>query len=142
LTALLELRSWISYNVYMASNKYKILIIDDDEFLLDMYSIKFRELGYDVEVAFSGSDALEKIKKGPEPNVVLVDIVMSNMDGFEFLRQAKKENLLKKSKIIVLSNLGQEEDIKKGKELGADDYIIKAYFTPMEVTKKIEALLK
>lgn len=142
MTALLELRSWISYNICMASNKYKILIIDDDEFLLDMYSIKFKELGYNVEIAFSGSDALEKIKKGLEPDVVLVDIVMPNMDGFEFLRQAKKENLLKKSKVVVLSNLGQEEDIKKGKELGADDYIVKAYFTPMEVTKKIEALLK
>jgi len=126
----------------MANGKYKILIIDDDEFLLDMYSIKFRELGYDVEIAFSGADALEKIKKGLEPDAVLVDIVMPNMDGFEFLRQAKKENLLKKSKKVILSNLGQEEDIKKGKELGADDYIVKAYFTPMEVTKKIEALLK
>lgn len=126
----------------MANGKYKILIIDDDEFLLDMYSIKFKELGYNVEIAFSGSDALEKIKEGLEPDVVLVDIVMPNMDGFEFLRRVKKENLLKKSKVVVLSNLGQEEDIKKGKELGADDYIVKAYFTPMEVTKKIETLLK
>lgn len=124
------------------NSKYKILIIDDDEFLLDMYSMKFRELGYGVEIAFNGLDALEKIKNGLEPSVILVDIVMPNMDGFEFLRQAKKENLLKKSKVVVLSNLGQEEDIKKGKELGADDYIVKAYFTPTEVTKKIEALLK
>lgn len=124
------------------NNKYKILIIDDDEFLLDMYSMKFRELGYGVEIAFNGLDALEKIKNGLEPSVILVDIVMPNMDGFEFLRQAKKENLLKKSKVVVLSNLGQEEDIKKGKELGVDDYIVKAYFTPTEVTKKIEELLK
>lgn len=126
----------------MVGNKHKILIIDDDEFLLDMYSIKFRELGYDVEIAFSGTDALEKIKKGLEPEVILVDVVMPNMDGFDFLRQLNGNGLLKKSKKVVLSNLGQEEDIKKGKELGADDYIVKAYFTPMEVTKKIEALLK
>ena len=126
----------------MANSKYKILIIDDDEFLLDMYSIKFRELGYGVEIAFSGADALEKIKNGFEPDVVLVDIVMPNMDGFEFLRQLNSGGLLKKSKKVVLSNLGQEEDIKKGKELGADDYIVKAYFTPLEVTKKIESLLK
>mgnify|MGYP001602936326 CR=1 FL=1 len=124
------------------NNKYKILIIDDDEFLLDMYSIKFRELGYGVEIAFSGVDALEKIKKGFEPDVILVDVIMPNMDGFEFLRQVKKDNLLKKSKVVILSNLGQDEDLKKGKELGADDYIVKAYFTPLEVTKKIEALLK
>jgi CheY-like chemotaxis protein len=125
----------------MANGKYKILIIDDDEFLLDMYSIKFRELGYGVEIAFSGVEALEKIKKGLEPDVILVDIVMPEMDGFEFLRQLKNAGLLKNSKRVVLSNLGQEEDIKKGKELGADDYIVKAYFTPMEVTKKIGALL-
>lgn len=124
------------------NNKYKILIIDDDEFLLDMYSMKFRELGYGVEIAFNGSDALEKIKNGLKPHVILVDVVMPNMDGFEFLRQAKKENLLGKSKVVILSNLGQEEDIKKGKELGVDDYIVKAYFTPTEVTKKIETLLK
>lgn len=124
------------------ADKYKILIIDDDEFLLDMYSIKFREQGFDVEIAFSGLDGIEKIKGGLSPDIILVDLVMPNMDGFEFLKEVKGKNLLKSAKIIILSNLGQESDIKKGLSLGADDYIIKAHFTPSEIIKKIMALLK
>ena len=123
-------------------DKYKILIIDDDEFLLDMYSMKFSELGtFSVKIALSAVEALEKIKGGLDSDVVLVDLVMPNMDGFEFLNQVKTGKLLKKSKIIVLSNLGQKSDIERSMELGADDYIIKAYFTPTEVTRKVQALL-
>jgi len=121
-------------------NKRKILIVDDDEFLLDMYSVKFRELGFEVEISFSGQEALEKIRNGLVPDIVLLDIVMPNMDGFEFLQILKKENLLKNTKIIVLSNLGQKDDIERGLSLGASDYIIKAYFTPSEIVKKIEKL--
>ncbi len=124
------------------ADKYKILIIDDDEFLLDMYSIKFKEQGFDVEIAYSGLDGIEKIKGGLSPDIVLVDLVMPNMNGFEFLKEIKGKNLLKSAKIIILSNLGQESDIKKGLSLGADDYIIKAHFTPSEIIKKITALLK
>jgi len=119
----------------------KVLIIDDDGFLLDMYSVKLREMGLDVEIAFSASEALEKIRAGISPDVVLLDIIMPGMDGFEFLENVKKEKLLKNSKILILSNLGQEEDIKKGLALGVSDYIIKAYFTPSEIVKKIEKLL-
>ncbi len=118
------------------------MIIDDDEFLLDMYSVKLREMGFDVEVVLSAPEALEKIRAGISPDVVLLDIIMPGMDGFEFLENVKKEKLLKSSKIIILSNLGQEKDIKKGLALGASDYIIKAYFTPSEIVKKIEKLFK
>lgn len=120
----------------------KVLIIDDDGFLLDMYSVKLREMGFDVEIAFSAPEALEKIRAGISPDIVLLDIIMPGMDGFEFLENVKKEKLLKNSKILILSNLGQEEDIKKGLALGASDYIIKAYFTPSEIVKKIEKLFK
>ncbi len=121
--------------------KNKILIIDDDEFLLDMYSTKFREQGFETEVAFSGGDGMDKIRNGFMPDVILVDLVMPNMDGFEFLREIKSKNLADKSKIIILTNLGQESDIKKGLSLGADDYVIKAHFTPSEIINKIRALL-
>jgi DNA-binding response OmpR family regulator len=121
--------------------KKKVLIIDDDGLLLDMYSTKLREMGFEVEISFSGSGALEKIRAGLSPDIVLLDIIMPVMDGFEFLENVKKEKLLKNSKILILSNLGQEEDIKKGLALGATDYIIKAYFTPSEIVKKIEKLL-
>ncbi len=122
-------------------NKYKILIIDDDEFLLDMYSLKFKEENFDVEVAMGGLEALEKIKNGLEPNIILVDLVMPNMDGFEFIKELKDKALAKKSKVVILTNLGQKEDIEKGIRLGADDYIVKAYFTPSEIMKKIKNIL-
>jgi len=124
------------------AGKYKILIIDDDEFLVDMYSIKFREQGFDVEIAFSGNEAIEKIKSGLNPDMILVDLVMPNMDGFEFLREIKNKGIAKNSKLIILTNLGQEDDIKKGLALGADDYVIKAHFTPSEVIKKVTAVLE
>lgn len=120
-----------------SSGKKKILIIDDDKFLLDMYSTKFQEAGYDVEVAFGTIEALEKINKGLSPDIVLLDLVMPEMDGFEFLATVKKEKILKDSKIVVLSNLGQKEDVDKGMALGACDYIVKAYYTPSEIVKKI-----
>ncbi|MEK7162258.1 MAG: response regulator [Patescibacteria group bacterium] len=120
----------------------KILIIDDDEFLLDMYSLKFREAGFQVEVGRSGEEALNLVRQGLKPEVVLLDIVMPAIDGFEFLRLVKKENLLQGALVVILSNLGQREDIEKGLALGANDYIVKAHSTPSEVLRKIETLLE
>jgi len=128
-------------NMFNTTNKPKILIIDDDDFLLDMYSIKFRETGFDVEIALNSSEALEKINKGFQPDIVLLDIIMPQMDGFDFLKKIKEENLLKNSKIIVLTNINQKEDVAQAMALGASDYIVKAYFTPSEIVKKIEKLL-
>lgn len=121
--------------------KHKILIIDDDEFLLDMYSTKFKEEGFDVSIAFGAKEGLEKLKNGLVPEIILLDVVMPGMDGFDFLQTAKKENLVAKSKVVILSNLGQKGHIEKGLAMGAIDYIIKAYFTPSEVVKKVNTLL-
>lgn len=121
--------------------KHKILIIDDDEFLLDMYATKFREEGFEVDIAPEGKEALEKIRNGLSPEIVLLDIVMPGMDGFEVLETIKKEGLIPVGKIVILSNLGQKDHIDKGLKLGAIDYIVKAYFTPSEVVKKINAIL-
>lgn len=126
----------------MANSDKKILIVDDDEFLLDMYSLKFREAGFRVELAHGGGDALKLLREGLSTDLILLDIVMPDVDGFEFLRIAAKENLKKNTKIIVLSNLGQKEDIEKGIALGAEDYIVKANSTPSEVVKKIQSVLE
>lgn len=117
------------------------MLVDDDEFLLDMYSLKFREAGFEVDLARGGEDALTILRGGATPDIILLDIVMPKVDGFEFLRMANKENLKKAAKVIVLSNLGQKEDIDKGISLGASDYIVKANSTPSEVVKKVETLL-
>ncbi|KKT78540.1 MAG: Response regulator receiver domain protein [Candidatus Giovannonibacteria bacterium GW2011_GWB1_45_9b] len=121
----------------MAENDKKILLVDDDEFLLDMYSLKFRESGFQIELARGGEEALKLLRGGLEPDVILLDIVMPVIDGFEFLRVIAKENLKKKATIVILSNLGQKEDIDKGMALGASDYIVKANSTPSEVVKKV-----
>lgn len=125
----------------MEDKQLSVFIVDDDEFILDIYSVKFREKGYKVENAMSGAEALEKIKQGFLPDVMLLDIVMPKMDGFELLKKIRDEKLMPNSLIIILTNLGQKEDIQKGLDLKADDYVVKAYFTPSDIAKKVEELL-
>lgn len=121
--------------------KKKVFIIDDDEFLLDMYAVKFRESGFDIEIATSGLGALEKIKNGWMPDVVLLDIVMPGLDGFEFLKKVRSEKLIPGAMIIILTNLGQKEDVQRGMAFGVKDYVIKANHTPSEVVAKVKAAL-
>ncbi|MDP3935217.1 MAG: response regulator [Candidatus Giovannonibacteria bacterium] len=118
----------------------KVLIVDDDAFLLDMYSIKFKESGFLVEIAKNGEEALEKAKSS-NPDVILLDIVMPKMDGFDVLREIKKENIAPNAAIFILTNLGQKEDVDRGLKLGANDYIVKAHFTPSEVVNKVRNFL-
>lgn len=127
--------------INMADKNYKILIVDDDDFLLDMYALKFRESNFDVEVSSRGEEAIEKIRAGLEPDVVILDVVMPPPDGFEVLKILKKEKFLEKMTVIILTNLGQKEDIDKGFHLGASDYIVKAHFTPSEVVSKVKDII-
>lgn len=119
--------------------KAKILIIDDDPFIMDMYVMKFRNEGYTIEVAKDGKEGLKKIEEF-NPDVVLLDIVIPQMDGFSVLKEVKKSN--NKVKIILLTNLGQKGDVERGMQLGAKDYIIKAHFTPSEVVQKVKEILQ
>jgi len=121
-------------------NPTKVLIVDDDAFLLDMYAIKFRESGFAVDIAKNGEEALAK-SKSANPDVILLDIVMPKMDGFDVLRALKKDNLAPNAVIVILTNLGQKEDVERGLKLGASDYVVKAHFTPSEVVAKVKGLL-
>jgi DNA-binding response OmpR family regulator len=123
------------------SKNTTVFLIDDDDFLLEMYALKFKSAGFNVEIAKNAEDALEALRKGLKPDIVLLDIVMPKIDGFEFLNILKKEKLVPEAKLVILSNLGQKEDIEKGKTLGITDYIVKANLTPSEVVEKIKALL-
>jgi CheY-like chemotaxis protein len=122
-------------------SKQSIFIVDDDTFLLDMYSLKFRELGFDVVTAGNGNDAIDKLSEKSDPDVILLDIVMPGMDGFELLKNIKEKKLAASAKIIILSNIGQEADIERGKKLGANGYIVKASVTPTEVVGKVKDIL-
>ncbi len=121
--------------------KKKIFVVDDDRFLLDMYTFKFKEKGFEVVQALGSVDALDKIRGGISPDVILLDIVMPMMDGFELLGIIKNENLAPQAKVIILSNLGQSADVEKGRALGADGYVIKASSTPSEVVDKVMIVL-
>lgn len=122
-------------------SKKTILIVDDDRFLLDMYSVKFKEDGFDVSAGTGGDDGLKKLREGLDPDVIVLDIVMPNIDGFQFLETVKKEGLAPNARLVVLSNQGQDEEIKRAKELGADDYIVKASAIPSEVLEQVKKTL-
>ena len=118
----------------------KILIIEDDPFLSEMYMAKFSQSDFQVEVATDGKKGLEKIKTS-EPDLILLDIVLPKMDGFEILKKVKEDSQLKKIPVILLTNLGQKNEVEKGLALGADEYIIKAHFTPTAVVTKVKEIL-
>jgi DNA-binding response OmpR family regulator len=118
-----------------------ILIIEDDPFLTDIYETKFKGLGFSVDIARDGEEGLEKLKE-KDFDVLILDIVLPHINGWEVLRQIEEDGKFKKLKIIILSNLGQEEEIKKGLKLGAIKYLIKAHYTPQEVVDEVKKLLK
>jgi CheY-like chemotaxis protein len=124
------------------NKKRKILLVDDDTFLLEMYSLRFSQAGFIVETATTSDQVFEKVKSGYIPDVLILDVVMPTNDGFELIDKINKENLLPKALKVFLSNLGQEQDLAKGKALGSDGYIIKANNTPSEVLEYIIKLLE
>jgi len=119
----------------------KILLVEDDPFLSEIYVIKFQEAGFSVSLAVDGSKGLERIKH-EQPDLVLLDIVMPNVDGLELLRTIKDDEATRNIPIIILSNLGEEEDINRGLALGAELYIVKAHYTPTEVVAKVKSILE
>lgn len=124
------------------SKSYKILVVDDDKFLLDMYSIKFSEQGFVVETALGSEVALEKISNGLRPDIFLVDLLMPKVDGFQLIEKLREQGIGRETVIVILSNLGQKEDVDRGLSLGVDGYIIKAAATPSEVVAKVIDIYK
>lgn len=120
--------------------KPTVLIVEDDEFLQDVLLTKFKSLGIEALVAEGGKKALVLMKE-KKPVLVLLDLVMSDTDGFEVLRRAKADKEISHIPIVVLSNLGQESDIERAKNLGARDFLVKAHYTPSEIIEKIKHFL-
>ncbi len=119
----------------------KILIIEDDKFLRDLINQKLLKEGFDIAQAVDGEDGIKKIKE-ENPDLILLDLILPGIDGFEVLTQMKADPSLASIPVIILSNLGQKEDIEKGLKLGANDFLIKAHFTPGEIIEKIKNVLK
>ncbi|MEI6660109.1 MAG: response regulator [bacterium] len=121
--------------------KKNLLIVDDDTFLLDMYALKFGQSEFAVTAALGPEMALEKLRGGYIPEVMLLDIVMPVMDGFELIEKMKEENLAPNAIRIILSNRGQPSDIARGESLGVAGYIVKASSTPSEVIEKVKSII-
>ncbi len=119
----------------------KILIIEDDPFLADIYATKFGQEGFDIGMAADGESGFKKIEE-ERPDIILLDIVLPKMDGLEVLRRTKESPELKDIPIVLLTNLGQEEEVKRGLSLGAAQYLIKAHHAPGEVANIIKQILE
>jgi DNA-binding response OmpR family regulator len=120
---------------------YTVLLVDDDNFLLQMYSMKFTSEGFTVHTATSVNDAIEILRNGLTPDAVAFDITMPEHDGFFLLETVKAEGLAKNSKLIALTNQQSEAEKNKALELGATDYLIKATMIPSEVVNTVRAAI-
>ena len=103
----------------------KVYIAEDDQFLVKAYQMKLAQAGFEVFVAYDGQQLLDKLKEG-DPDIILLDLIMPTMDGFVTLTQLHADGVTQRVPVIVASNLGQEEDIRRAKELGARDFILKS----------------
>lgn len=118
----------------------KILIIEDDKFLRELIVQKLSKEDFGVSEAIDGEEGIKKIKE-EKPDLILLDLILPGIDGFEVLSRMKEDPALTSIPVIILSNLGQKEDVERGLKLGAVDYLIKAHFTPGEIIEKVKANL-
>ena len=122
----------------------RILLVEDDPFLIDIYTRKLKRAGFETVVAEEGKEAL-KLLQQKTFELMILDIVLPEVDGWAILKEIKelkqKNRDLENLKIIILSNLGQKEEVEKGLKLGATKYLIKAHFTPSQVVEEIKKIL-
>lgn len=125
----------------MSDKKIKVLLVEDDSMIVQMYKTRMDNEGWEVFSTDRGSEAL-KIASAEKPDIVLLDVILPEIDGFAILKELKSESATKKIPVLMLTNLGQESDQNKGKEMGVDGYFIKSQHTPGDVIVKIESLIK
>jgi len=121
------------------AKKTSVLVVEDDQFITNAYKYKFEEAGFDVKIAYNGEEALDLLKKNI-PDVIILDIIMPVKNGFEVLSEIKKDKKLSKIPVIVATNLGQEEHIKKAMDLGANEYIVKSELSLNDLVSKIKSM--
>ncbi len=115
----------------------KLLIIEDDQFLRELIAKKLTQKEFEVVQAGDGEEGLKKAKE-TKPDLVLLDLILPGIDGFNVLSEIKKNPEIAETPVIILSNLGQKEEIDKGMNLGAQDFLVKANLTPAEIIEKIK----
>lgn len=117
----------------------KVLVVEDDKFLIKAYAAKLKKEGFDTILASNGEDGL-RIAAEEKPDIILLDLVMPKKDGFDVLYDLKQNKKLKNIPVVVLSNLGQPEDIEKAKKMGAKDYLVKSNISMKDIVDKIKEL--
>ena len=124
----------------MESKKKKILLVDDDQFLIGMYSMKFSQYGFEIETATNGEEALEKLRGGYEPDILILDVVMPSLDGFGLLEKIRKDKFVPDAIVIMLTNQSQKSDIDQANKLVVHGYIVKATTIPSEVVEEVVSI--
>lgn len=119
----------------------KIFIVNDDKLLLDMYELKFKEIGFDVIPAFGSIDAIEKLRGGIVPDVMLLDVTAPVMDSFELLGIFRSENLAPHAKVVILSNINLPTTDERSRALGISGYVLKTSTTPTQVAQDVVGIL-
>lgn len=109
--------------------------------LIDMYTMKFQEAGYEVVNAANGTDGY-KLAKSNDPDIILLDIILPQMDGFSVMEKITGDSSIKKTPVIFLTNLKQDEDVERGKKLGAIDYLVKSTLTPTQILNRVDEFFK
>ena len=118
----------------------KILFVEDDEFLRTLLLERLKKENLKILVATNGNDAVDRAKN-ELPSLILLDLILAGKDGFQVLKELKRDGATSNIPVIILSNVGKKEDMEKGLALGAEDYLIKAEFTPAEIVEKIQKVL-
>lgn len=126
----------------MTDTAKNVLLVDDDKFLLDMYGMKFKQHGYNVQTSLSGKDALQILRGGFAADAVLFDLIMPECDGFTFLQTMQSEKLVPNAVKIALTNQSTDAEKEKVMQLGADKFIVKATMIPSEVVNTVDSALQ
>ena len=114
----------------------KILLVEDEELMINLLQRKLTKEGYEISVARDGEEGLKEMRE-IKPDLVLLDIIMPKMGGFEVMEEMGKDKELKKIPVVIISNSGQPVELDKAQKLGAKDWLIKTEFDPQEVVDKV-----
>jgi CheY-like chemotaxis protein len=123
-------------------NKKKVLLVEDDIFVSDIYQMKLHTEGVEALVAMNGQEAIQHLESGAVPDLILLDIIMPVLDGLDVLRKIKANDAWKNIPVVMLTNLSDKRQVDECMTLGANDYIVKSHYTPSEVMEKVYSFLK
>src|SRR3989344_4615150 len=126
---------------FSQTQRLKVLIVEDDKFLRDLMLQKLTREGFLVKAAIDGEEGIRTAVEEP-PDLILLDLILPGIDGFEVMEHLRNDAKLSAVPVLVLSNLGQKEDIGRAHALGAADFMVKANFAPGEIVEKIKVVLK